>query len=245
MKTPHIITCDSFQKAWIEAICFLKNNHWEFSNLVVHIIDTKILDKEIHHKVTQFSKDIKIIPPKDVAYTIFPYNQYKGKGTTPKLYSNYINKLYPWTRRRSHSGWGTYFYRMINYERNGNIINQLDNIISAINNRSTISKAAYTMTIQYPGSESIRKLGSPCLNYLAIQLEPGSPSKIGLLSIYRNHEFLERAYGNYWGLCKLICFLAEETGLIPGSLTCISSHAYVKTKKIVLSELLKDLNSDN
>jgi len=54
-----------------------------------------------------------------------------------------------------------------------------------------------------------------------------------------NHDFLERAYGNYWGLCNLLAFLAREVGGEPGPLTCMSSHAYVSGRKTALKALVE------
>ena len=118
------------------------------------------------------------------------------------------------------------------------------NIISAIRDRENISRAAYTVVIQHPGGETIRPLGGPCLNYLAVQAEPAQGNQrmtLGLLAVYRNHDFLERAHGNYWGLCNLIGFLAKEVDGKPGPLTCVSSHAYVSGKKTALKALVEGL----
>jgi thymidylate synthase len=130
---------------------------------------------------------------------------------------------------------------MTHYENGNGSINQLDNIVNAINNRQKIYQAAYTIVIEKPGRETIRPLGAPCLNYIAVQLTPGNPRTISLLCIYRNHDFLERAYGNYWGLCNLIKFLSEETQSTPGALTCVSSHAYVNSNKTQILELLRGI----
>ena len=131
---------------------------------------------------------------------------------------------------------------MTHYDIQGKIQNQLENIINAINTRDMTYKAAYTIVIQKPGGETIKPLGGPCLNYVAVQMET-EPSRttLGLLSVYRNHDFLERAYGNYWGLCNLISFLSRETGTMPGPLTCVSSRAYVDRKKNRLSDFLDSI----
>ncbi|MCJ7504472.1 MAG: hypothetical protein MUP80_15640, partial [Acidobacteriia bacterium] len=108
--------------------------------------------------------------------------------------------------------------------------------------REYLSKAAYTVLIQKPGGETVRPLGGPCLNYIAVQTEQGQagrPLTLALLAVYRNHDFLERAYGNYWGLCNLLMFLAKEVGGLPGPLTCVSSHAYVAGKKRELKQLVE------
>ena len=88
-------------------------------------------------------------------------------------------------------------------------------------------KAAFTLKTQYVGGESVQRIGGPCLNYIAIQLERGQIREVGFLAVYRNHDFTERSYGNYWGLCNLLHFIAEQTNSSYGPLTCISSHAYI------------------
>ena len=120
-------------------------------------------------------------------------------------------------------------------------MNQLDNIITAIRKDANTFSAAFVMVIQTPGGETTRRLGGPCLNYLAVQLDVGPPLTLGLLCTYRNHDFLERAYGNYWGLCNLLRFMADETGAQPGPLTCISSRAFVVNHKAELKNLLDSL----
>jgi hypothetical protein len=238
MTEPTIIEEVSFQDAWIKAVQHLSANHWDYYNLVVHIKDPQAIDVTKDESVTNFSRQIHIRTPKDVAYTIFPYRLYSGNGT--ELYDLYNNRFYPWTRKREHSGWGTYFHRMINYQPDKRYpgINQLKNIIDAINRRTNTLCAAYTISITYPGGETIRPLGGPCLNNILIQMLPSDQPKLGLLAVYRNHEFLERAYGNYYGLCKLLSFLNEQTDTIPGTITCISSHAYVIGYKTKLTQFI-------
>jgi hypothetical protein len=229
--------------AWIAALKFLSKKHWDLPNLVVHISNVNNFDSDIHEDISEFTRINGLLGPKHVAYTIFPHKLYRGRGTADRLYELY-NKpkgLYKWTRSRPHRGWGTYFRRMTHYENGNGSINQLDNIVNAINNRQKIYQAAYTIVIEKPGRETIRPLGAPCLNYIAVQLTPGNPRTISLLCIYRNHDFLERAYGNYWGLCNLIKFLSEETQSTPGALTCVSSHAYVNSNKTQILELLRGI----
>ena len=241
INKPIVIHQSSFQLAWKEAATSIENNAWGINNLIVHINDPTFFDDNFHEAFSQFCASNSILGPKDVAYTIFPHKLYKTRRTADRLFRSYNRKggLYERLRRRPRRGWGTYFHRMTNYELGGGRQNQLKNIIDAINNRLNIYKAAYTVVIQKPGSETIKPLGGPCLNYLAVQMEP-RPTRalLGLLAVYRNHDFLKRAYGNYWGLCNLICFLSRETGSMPGPLTCVSSRAYVDRKKNRLSDFL-------
>ena len=240
MNTPHLIINDSFQHCWIQAIKFLQRNRWDCFNLIVHIKEPLIFYSDINEKIISFAKSNNFLTPKHVAYTIFPQGLYRVKGSASKLYRSY-NRIAPNLIRKSNNKWGTYFQRMISYKRDNNIINQLQNIIEKINTRQSTSKAAYTIVIEEAGNETVRKMGAPCLNYIAIQLESGSPRKISMLCTYRNHDFLQRAYGNYLGLCNLLKFLAEETDSAVGTITCISSHAYVCGKITELNQLLRSL----
>lgn len=244
-ESPVLIIKQSFQEAWIAAAKKLEQSNWEIHNLMVTIQNSTLFDKQLDRRFIDFAEKNNLIKPKDVAYTIFPHNLYDiWCEDATKLFEEYNKKrgLYDRLRKRPHRGWGTYFRRMTHYHLGvGNIENQLDNILKAINSRERISKAAYTIVIQKPGGETIRPLGGPCLNYLTIQLQ-SNPKKLGILALYRNHDFLERAYGNYWGLCNLIHFMATETDFYPGSLTCVSSHAYVAAKKRTLKMFVDSLS---
>lgn len=245
MISPKIVSHDSFQLCWLEASRYIQDNGWSTWNLVVHIIDPKIFDETFNDKIDLFCNKHSILKPKDVCYTIFPYGLNSDYPNGRKeFYDAYLNKFFPRTQKRirqkkGNSGWGTYFQRMVSY--GGGKINQLENIITAINDRIILRQGAYTILIEIPGSETIRPMGAPCLNYIAIQLENNPNKKLSLLAIYRNHDFLRRAYGNYWGLCQLQMFLCRETGLTPGPLTCISSHAYVDNKRTHFKNLLSRL----
>jgi hypothetical protein len=241
---PRIITQSSFQMAWKEAVSNLSNNNWELYNLVVRINDPSIFDDNFHQKVKVFCRSSLLLDPKDVAYTIFPHGLYDAQRGATQLFHSYNRErgMYDRLQHRPKFGWGTYFHRMTHYENYSGTVNQLENIIQAINARSNIHKSAYTILIQKPGEETIRPRGGPCLNYIAIQIEHLCSSPIlGMLCVYRNHDFLKRAYGNYWGLCNLARFLATETRFGLGPITCVSSHAYIDNEKKAIRCLLATL----
>ena len=240
INEPVKVVAEDFQQAWLDVVRQLISSHWDLNNVVAHIRDVTAIDLNFHDRIESFAKNQGLLGPKHVAYTIFPHGLYRGKDANG-LFTAY-NKPRGFFDRVKTS-WGTYFRRMTNYEGANRPINQLSNIISAIRDREKLSRAAYTIVIQYPGGETVRPLGGPCLNYLAVQAKYAQGNQsiiIGLLAVYRNHDFLERAYGNYWGLCNLIRFLAAEVGATPGPLTCISSHAYVSEKKTALKALVEE-----
>ncbi|MBW7998088.1 MAG: hypothetical protein FVQ81_16270 [Candidatus Glassbacteria bacterium] len=239
LNEPIVIAEEGFQSAWIKVLQLLQEKGWEFNNLVVQIKNPTLLDMDLHHRVFEFSQKVEIQNPKQVAYTIFPQKLYENSENADQLYLKYNRKGGFYERVKTQ--WGTYFRRMTNYKGEKSVQNQLRNIILAINERKKVWHAAYTIIIQKPGSETIMPLGGPCLNYIALQLEKKRKLRIGLLAVYRNHEFLKRAYGNYWGLCNLLRFVAKETNAEIAPITCISSHAYVDSKKTELIELMREI----
>lgn len=243
IDVPHVICETSFQDAWVAAARHLQQNHWVARNLVVQIADPTVLQSALHEHISDFARDAAILGPKHVAYTIFPHGLHARCGTAGGLYKAYNRPggLYRRLVRRASNHWGTYFQRLTAYPTSNGPVNQLDKIIAAIRSGPSTYSAAFTMVIQKPGGETTRRLGGPCLNYVAVQLDAGPPMALGLLCAYRNHDFLEKAYGNYWGLCNLLRFMAAETGSQPGPLTCISSKAYVKDHKRDLTNLLDSL----
>ena len=242
INEPVALATDSFQQAWLEVVALLMTSHWELRNLVVQVRNPQLIDQAFHERVTEFAHREILLGPKNVAYTIFPHGLYRKIIDSQRLFKAYNrpNGLYERLHRRKPS-WGTYFRRMTHYDKAGDVVNQLGNIIEAIQTRGSVSRAAYTVIIQTPGGETVRPLGGPCLNYLAFQIEAEKPIVMGLLAVYRNHDFLERAYGNYWGLCNLLSFLADEVDASIGPLTCISSHAYVSQKKAALKAFVGSL----
>ncbi len=255
MNIPKVIVGTSFQDAWSKAILELESNQWDMWDLVVRINDPKAKDISFHEQISCFARDNELVPPNQVAYTIFPYKLARSGRSFEKICGAYLSKFYPMTRHMEHSGWGTYFHRMICYpsvKQNKIIhVNQLGKIITAIKESKNVNKVAYTMVICRPGGENVKPLGTPCLNTIAIKQEPISGTRrVTLLAVYRNHDFKQRAYGNYQGLCALLSYIACETNSLIGNVTCISSHAYLNTatrkhKDFLLQSAEHMLEGDN
>lgn len=244
MYSPSTISKESFQLAWIDALKHLKRNNWQLRNLIVQITNPNAFDDVIHQKVVDFAGSNNILTPKHVAYTIFPHKIYIAKGNANELFDAYNRErgFYERIKRRYRRiTWGTYFKRMTHREVNNQIVNQLKEIIDLINTRQRINKVTYTIIIQNLGKETTQPRGGPCLNFLIAQLEPKPNKTLGILCVYRNQDYLKRAYGNFWGLCNLLNFLANETNSVAGPLTCLVSHAYVDGKKQDIVNLIEEL----
>jgi thymidylate synthase len=231
---------DSFQTAWAKAIIALSDNYWKAWNFVVQIDCPDLFDEEINEMLIIFAKEHNLITPKHVAHTIFPQTFYKTDISRDKFYKKYW-RFFEMSRKMPHSGWGTYFERMIKYSTPNKDIDQLGNIIDNINNRPTNYGASYNMITPYPHRDLNKMMGAPCLGYVTVQVEYANEGKdakkINLLAVYRNHDFTKRTYGNYLGLCNLLKYIAYETDSLIGTLTCISSRADVPNHKSELKNI--------
>ena len=70
------------------------------------------------------------IPISTVVNTIFPAQPYMKHGAA-RIYERYINEIFPETRKRRDSGWGSYFYRLIcRTDHEGHAINPLKDLES-------------------------------------------------------------------------------------------------------------------
>lgn len=244
INEPVIHVEDGFQQAWLEVTKELIISRWTLRNVAVQIRRPELFCRAVDTQISEFASREGLLRPRHVAYTIFPENLYRIMGSGERTFDAYNrqNGWYERTKKKTPWTWGTYFRRMTHYETGGTaVVNQLERIINAINTRQSVHGAAYTVVLQKPGPDTTRKMGGPCLNYIAVQMESAIPKVLGLLAVYRNHDFLKRAYGNYWGLCNLLRFLASETNSNCGPLTCVSSRAYVDGKKAALKALVEGL----
>lgn len=231
------ISEENFQKAWAKVVLELQNNQWSIWNLVVRINNPIDIDVDKHKVMECFACNKNLIGQNQVAYTIFPYKLYKGQDRD--ILYKYYWKYYKANNLKSHAKWGdTYFARMIRYGDKENVVDQLGTIIDSIKTRTKNYGASYVIVIPYPQKDIKRKMGAPCLNYITVQVELINQIKyINLCAVYRNHDFRERAYGNYYGLGKLLEYIALETNSKIGVLTCVSSHAYINADRTELAKI--------
>ncbi|HET7662334.1 MAG TPA: hypothetical protein VFK31_01745 [Rhodanobacteraceae bacterium] len=76
------------------------------------------------------------------------------------------------------------------------------------------------LPIADPAAKPCRNI--PCLSHLSFKLNDGH---VALTAVYRSHYYAQRALGNLIGLSQLQSFVAAESKLPIGSLTCVSTLA--------------------
>jgi thymidylate synthase len=229
----YCISGKNVSNAWIEAVDYLINNG-DCNNLMVSIDKPLETEEPIHTEYNQLLANYDLRTLKQVTYTVFPESVYQqANKNRHKLFDQYNRPKGIYDRLlhqyKSKFGWGSYFRRMTHYPivENGQYIylNQLEDIITMLNERPNVYKAAYSIVIPIPGKDCRRVMGGPCLHYITLQLS--KPRTLNFLAVYRNHDFIQRAYGNYISLGYLMDFICNQTGYTMGKLHCLSSNASI------------------
>ena len=183
-----------------------------------------------------------------VMNTIFPAGLYRAHGR-PDFYQRFMA-----VNRRTREGtpsWGTYAQRMIQPDRDApysDETNQLENLVTRLTRvaRGEVNRytAAYEigvvealedgsdadtqcgdLPLYQPCRDGNRWKGGPCLSHLTFKVD--REMRVHLTAMYRSHYYGERALGNLLGLGSLLNFVAQESGLSAGTLSCLSTFAHL------------------
>ncbi len=191
-------------------------------NLITEVNDPIVHDPEWYRRF-----DPKSVGADDrlsvVAKVLFPGLPRREDETRPAYYDRCATLLQrSLNQKRLHSGWGsTYFQRLLSLDGSENQIERAIHVLSTWQVRAETSIVAHTSC---PRIDGLRKRGSPCLQYIEVLWRPNGI--LDLVAVYRNHDFLNKALGNFLGLGRLLQFIAAESGKTPGRLVCHSVHAY-------------------
>lgn len=232
---PHLIKADSIYNAWHNASSYVYDNG-SVNNLVIDIenpCDFDNLENWIHdyNPINHNGDNIK-----DVINTIFPYKLYSRYPVRSELYSRYKSV---YERAWSFRSWGTYFQRLISYGKHfeGNHPNQLERAITALR-RNRNQKSSITFHLTDSGLDAnTRPRGAPCWHYG--ELICHQDRSVDLVAVYRNHDYFNKALGNFIGLSKLLQFLCSESGRNPKSLIIHSIHAHYSCPVSTFENYLK------
>lgn len=187
------------------------------------------------------------IPCRHVATTIFPDGLWRGatkRGGPERLFDRYnceggfYDRLAKRRQATDHHDWGTYFQRLSSPSFGSGGVCQLKAAINALRDWKNKPRGAvhlHTAT----SADSIRPRGGPCLQIVTLHAQPsGGSHQLCACALYRNHDFFEKALGNYLGLCNLLRFLSDATRMEAGELHIISGHAYFSCSKQTIREVI-------
>ena len=238
------IPAASCTRAWLNAATHLQGQpeHCDY-NLILEIRNPMGMppeDKLICEAVNLFLTKHKKQSVNTVVNTIFPAGFYARYGAT-KVIKNYGEIARKVRKHPDNNRWGTYAYRIMTQRADSKgrqyvplqVI--IDKLIRQLKNKSTL-RAAYELNTIDPmvdipiyeaDSDRDNTIGGPCLSHLSFKLR--HDHSLMLTAFYRSHYYLQRALGNLYGLAWLQDFVANQVGVKPAELTCISSMARLET----------------
>jgi hypothetical protein len=229
--------------AWVAALHTLVSCGGDAVNLTVAIADPaadhegvrQILDGFITERRRTKRNSVERVST--VANTLFPSAWYLPERLGPDA-AEHVYELErstrPVSRRRNPRG--TYFERMVAWPGpDKKEFNQLDQVVRRLRSardRGHQRGHEYEVSLAMPADEIAVPIlaagkdrstrGFPCLSHLSFSLLHGA---VNLLAVYRSHDFISRAYGNYLGLGRVLQFVGHESGFPTGELTCVSASA--------------------
>jgi hypothetical protein len=229
-RPPRFAEGRTIQAAWQSAATQLVASG-PSGTLIVRI-DEPLVDNEL--ALQRF--DPKRLAPRDmsvfdVANTIFPKRSPRWDLPVASFMAHYI-AVYERAKHRS-SGWGFYFSRIAAFGRGR--INQLERTIDGLSAWGRNHRAAFVMHISSADTDRPRPRGGPCLQYL--QFDAGDP-RLSLTAVYRSHDYFSKALGNFLGLSRLLSYVAMKTAREPGTLTCVSTHAFYSGTRTRIEKLI-------
>lgn len=192
-----------------------------------------------------------------VANTLFPISLYR-RGAAEAFFRNATTGQVG--RGGKTTSWqpsGTYIGRLVRYPiaDGTSTINQLQITLDRL--RRTNHKDHYEMSAEFPGEDDPgadnsaashaglpiylpgfdnRHRGGQCLSHVSLTL---LGNRLSMTALYRYQVYVNRAYGNYLGLARLLAFLAHESGRDIGELMVVASHADIDATRAAAGSLLQ------
>lgn len=218
-----VVRGDTAVDAWLQGCGHLSAEPSHFlRNVITEIEDPTALDKQWYSRF-----DPKAVDAADrlsvVAKVLFPDLTRKVNETREQFYGRCDRLLSRALRsKRLHSSWGgTYFQRLRSLDGSEDQIERAIRVLTEWDVRAETAIVAHTSS---PKIDGLRKRGSPCLQYVEVLWKNGG--LLDLVAVYRNHDFLNKALGNFIGLGRLLNFIATESEKTPGRVICHSVRAY-------------------
>jgi hypothetical protein len=261
-----IFAADRIVPTWFEAVQHLAQNGGTDRNLILEIDEPALLTGQDKARIAIVDDALRKhcdSSIKTVAGTIFPQGTYQRYGR-PAFYEKFKSLM---VRAKKKGTWGTYALRIM--ERRAadptETINPLEQIIRKLVRASTEGHPYhnnYELGVAEPSQDldpddsfgcelptfDVARDGAvvsnmPCLSHLSFKMT--NKDQVDLTAIYRSHHYRAKALGNLIGLSQLLQFVAKESNLKAGSLTCVSTHAQLEAKSwgnaAALAAVLKGL----
>lgn len=230
---------------------------------MVHISDPTAETPYIRQQANRILTELDYATIETVANTIFPQDLARRSRDHEHLAERYI-RMYERIRQLRDNRAGTYFGRLVEHPYSGGF-NQLSDLIRKLReerNRNGPITARYEISYAGPG-ESLNSadgsddgaghaydlpvytpnrdnkiMGFPCLSHVSFQLD--RDGSLHALAVYRSQYLIQRGYGNYLGLGRLLRYISDQVGLRPGQLSIVAGYAQIETGITKVNRLLAD-----
>ncbi|MEB3179286.1 MAG: hypothetical protein VKL59_09680 [Nostocaceae cyanobacterium] len=220
-NAPWLIEDTNLSHAWGRVFLhIIDNSGKEISPLVISLTGFNNgipeEDSAIRDALNQYLKSDKKKTVDKISETIFPASIWEHyQDNRQEFFNNYIKDL-PNIKAKAKPKYRPclYFERLIDFGCGPHNGNQLEHIISEYKSRKEVRKSMLQASIFDPQRDHVRnaQLGFPCLQH--ISFVPNNKDKTLVMNaFYATQQLLEKAYGNYLGLCRLGNFMAYEMEL--------------------------------
>lgn len=220
-------------QGWLAAASAVRACGGEAHNVIIDIADPLAeteADCAIIREVDSFLRHHGAQSLSSVANTIFPQATFERHGYE-KFYNVYRDRVLPRMKKITRD-WGRYFDRMTEWKKvqGGKVttINPLDDLVGFMRGQIASDRTyrnVYEMTVFDPTRDAGKVSNRQCLSFLSFKLD--HDNRLMLTVMYRNHAYIARGLGNFIGLGRLQKFVADQSGACVGSLTCVSTHAWI------------------
>ena len=175
-----------------------------------------------------------------VANTIFPESLWNPAQPRARLFERYERIRSRLRSADRQNAKGRYFDRLISGGSEDHP-NQIEFALCAFNARSGVRRSMLQFAVFDPHKDhsNAAQLGFPCLQH--VTLAP-TDDGVALNAFYATQYVVERAYGNYLGLCRLGRFLAHELGTKLVRMTCFTGIAECDATKRDIAPVVAEVN---
>jgi hypothetical protein len=236
----NVVEDTNLSVAWARALRRVNESGSEVAPLIVSVTGFDktgrcVEDATIRNTLDNLLAMAKHQTVDTVANTIFPYSMWNPAAGRAQLFMRYErvrSRVLTSSRENAH---GVYFGRMVSGGPPASP-NQLEFIIGRYLSRRGFRRSVLQLATFDPARDhsGAAMRGFPCLQH--VTFAPTSDG-LNLNAFYATQYMVERAYGNYLGLCRLGQFVAYELKLQLRRFTCFTGLALRESKGVTLAKL--------
>ncbi|MFN8190981.1 MAG: hypothetical protein U0R78_11185 [Nocardioidaceae bacterium] len=265
---PGLVVADDLSQAWLETTKDVQEQGGKAFHTLTRIENPLAEDTAIREGYDALLRDLKMQTAETVAHTIFPSGPAAESDSPEALVARYVD-AYPTLRRFGPNKKGTYFGRIVAYPSPTGELDQLTPLIRKLaqeletpgpmsaryevgieaardrhsddaaddgEHEGRLGGTEVAVPIFAPHKDTGRR-AFPCLSLLSFQLDAG---RVHLLAQYRYEYLVEKGYGNYLGLARLLEYVAGAVDLTPGLLTVTAGRIQTDASNRALASHLGD-----